>query len=242
MTATSTRADFLNQRQNHGARFTTAIHAFGPPSLNTKSFISGRTSNRDGAILATTQPSAKAISISLRVTRLGPCVPGSSSLKQRRKNRPPALRTDANPSTYFFRSSSEKTWNSPQSITLSKRSDQSLSVVASLTTKATDKPRSAALCLARRIGSSRKSMPVTAQPRPAKNRALSPVPQPASRSAAADLAGYVAKCLLRSANIPGGLTGVGRLESIAVRYGHGCSPMVFGTIFICQMAHTSQSA
>jgi len=42
--------------------------------------------------------------------------------------------------------------------------------------------RSAALRRAAAMGSSRKSKPVTAWPRAAKNRACSPVPQPASRT------------------------------------------------------------
>ena len=50
-----------------------------------------------------------------------------------------------------------------------------------MTRKSTDKPRSAAFFFARLIGSARKSMPVTLWPRLAKKRALSPVPQPASR-------------------------------------------------------------
>ena len=43
------------------------------------------------------------------------------------------------------------------------------------------KPRWAAFCLALAIGSAKKSMAVTCRPRSAKNRAFSPVPQPASR-------------------------------------------------------------
>ena len=42
--------------------------------------------------------------------------------------------------------------------------------------------RSTALRRAAAMGSSRKSKPVTAWPRAAKNRAFSPVPQPASRT------------------------------------------------------------
>src|ERR1019366_2806732 len=84
--------------QRHPAFLTTTNHALGPPSLNEKSFRSGRTSNRDGTILSTAHPSAKASRISFADTLRGPCVSGSSSLKQSRNNRPPGLRTVASPS------------------------------------------------------------------------------------------------------------------------------------------------
>src|SRR5271163_2153021 len=81
---------------------------------------------------------AKASCSSFFDIRRGPCVPGSSSLKQARNTRPLGLRTVARPATYFFRSSSLKTWNRPLSITLSNRSDQSLRVMASLTRNVAD--------------------------------------------------------------------------------------------------------
>ena len=43
---------------------TTTDHAFGPPSLNFKSFMSGRVSNLEGSTDSTIQPSAKASLIS----------------------------------------------------------------------------------------------------------------------------------------------------------------------------------
>ena len=73
--------------------------AFGPPSEKCKSFRSGRTSNRDRSMDSITQPSAKASCNSCLDTRLGPCVPGSSSLKHARNSRPPGLRTVASAST-----------------------------------------------------------------------------------------------------------------------------------------------
>jgi len=56
-----------------------------------------------------------------------------------------------------------------------------MSFRASLNRNWTMRLRSAALRRAAAMGSSRKSKPVTAWPRAAKNRACSPVPQPASR-------------------------------------------------------------
>jgi hypothetical protein len=67
----------------------------------------------------------------------------------------------------------EKTWNNPLSIKLSKTSGSSLRARVSMTKKVDDKPRSTAFRFARWIGSSGKSIPLTAQPRPAKKRAFS---------------------------------------------------------------------
>src|SRR5262245_21747122 len=53
----------------------TTNHAFGPPSLNVKSFRPGRTSNRVGSMHSITQPWENASSISLRRTRRGPWSP-----------------------------------------------------------------------------------------------------------------------------------------------------------------------
>jgi len=97
---------------------TTTNHALGPPSLKLKSFKSCRTSNRVGSMLSTAHPSAKASRISFSDNRLGPWSPGSWSLIQSRKSRPPGLRTDASPSTYRRRSSSLKT--APATATRSK--------------------------------------------------------------------------------------------------------------------------
>jgi hypothetical protein len=107
--------------------------------------------------------------------RLGPWAPGSSSLKHSKNNRPPGFTTVASPLTQRRRSSSLKTWNNPESITVSNRSDQSLSVKASMTRKVAVTPRSAAFFFALVIGSARESMPVTFWPRLAKKRAFSPV-------------------------------------------------------------------
>ena len=48
----------------HSTLRTTTNHAFGPPSLKLGSVGSGRTSYRDGSMLSTTHPAAKASSIS----------------------------------------------------------------------------------------------------------------------------------------------------------------------------------
>ena len=88
-----------------------------------------------------------------------------------------------------------------------------------MTKKVADSPRSVAFLLALVIGSSRKSIPVTLWPRPAKKRAFSPVPQPASRIDPGDLVGHVEKRLLRPADVPGRLAGVDVLEGVAVGYG-----------------------
>src|SRR6266704_1408550 len=53
------RPNDSRKRPPHPTLLTTTNHAFGPPSLNVKSFKSGRTSNRDGSIRSTAQPSAK---------------------------------------------------------------------------------------------------------------------------------------------------------------------------------------
>ena len=74
----------------------------------------------------------------------GPCVPGSSSLKHSSNSRPPGSVTWVSPATYRTRSSSEKTWNRPLSITVANRLSQSPSVIASFTWNSTVKPRSAA--------------------------------------------------------------------------------------------------
>src|ERR1035438_8898830 len=58
--------------QRHPALLTTTIHAFGPPTLKVKSFRSSHTSNRDGTILSTAHPSAKASRISFADTLRGP--------------------------------------------------------------------------------------------------------------------------------------------------------------------------
>ena len=77
----------------------TANHAIGPPSLKVKSMRSGRTSNLDGSMDSTLQPSAKAACSSFFVTRLGSCVPGSSSLKHSRNSRLPGFRIASSLST-----------------------------------------------------------------------------------------------------------------------------------------------
>ena len=88
-----------HQHAHQSRRTTTTNHAFGPPSLKVMSFKSGRTSYLAGSMDSMAQPAAKASCSSLFDTRLGPCVPGSSSLKQSRNNRPPGFRTVASPST-----------------------------------------------------------------------------------------------------------------------------------------------
>src|ERR1051325_5850199 len=98
---------FFPAMTNHEAHRITLNHACGPPSENVKSLRFGITSNRTGVMDSITQPSAKASCNSFLDTRRGPCVPGSSSLKHIRNNLPPDFRTDARPSTYFLRSSSE---------------------------------------------------------------------------------------------------------------------------------------
>ena len=50
----------------------TENHAFGPPSLNERSFMSGRTSNLTAWISSTSQPFAKDSRSSRSETRLGP--------------------------------------------------------------------------------------------------------------------------------------------------------------------------
>ena len=85
-----------------------------------------------------------------------------------------------------------------------------------MTKKLADSPRSVALRLALVIGSSRKSMPVTLWPRLAKKRAFSPVPQPSVEDGAGDPVGHVEERLLRPADVPGRLPGVGGLERAAV--------------------------
>ena len=93
----------------------------------------------------------------------------------------PGFSTEASPSTYRRRSSSLKTWNSPESMAESKTSGSSFRARASMTKNVAVSPRSVAFCLAKLIGSARKSMPVTLWPRLAKKRAFSPVPHPESR-------------------------------------------------------------
>ena len=88
-----------SRRLGQPSRRITENHAFGPPSLNEMSFRSGRTSNLAARISSTAQPSAKASRSSRSETRLGPWVPGSSSLKHSRKSRPPGLVTWASPAT-----------------------------------------------------------------------------------------------------------------------------------------------
>ena len=61
---------------SHTDRRALANHAFGPPSLKTRSFRSRRTSYRDGSMDSTCQPTANALPISCRDMRRGPCVPG----------------------------------------------------------------------------------------------------------------------------------------------------------------------
>lgn len=97
--------------------FATTNHSFGPPSWKLLSFGSARTSYCDGSMDSITQPSAEASSIFFRLARRGPWSPGSESEKHSRNNRPPGFSTECSPSTYRRRSSSEKTWNRPESIT-----------------------------------------------------------------------------------------------------------------------------
>src|SRR5262249_34132 len=78
---------------------TTTNHAFGPPSENSKPFRAGRTSNVDGPMDWMTGAVGKGSCSSFFDTRLGPCSPGSSSLKQPRNSRPPDFSTVASPST-----------------------------------------------------------------------------------------------------------------------------------------------
>src|SRR5262249_52714299 len=86
-------------RKPHHPRRITANHAFGPPSLKLNSLKSGRTSAPVGSMDSMPQPSAKASCSSFLDTRLGPCVPGSSSLTHIRNSRPPGFSTAATPST-----------------------------------------------------------------------------------------------------------------------------------------------
>ena len=69
------------------------------PSLKVMSFRSGRTSTCIGSMDSMLQRSAKAACSSFFDTRLGPCSPGSSSLKHIRNRRPPGFNTVASPST-----------------------------------------------------------------------------------------------------------------------------------------------
>ena len=71
----------LPRRCGQPSRRITENHAFGPPSLNVTPSRSGRTSNLAGRISSIAQPSANASRSSRWETRLGPWVPGSSSLK-----------------------------------------------------------------------------------------------------------------------------------------------------------------
>ena len=83
----------------HFTFFATTNHAFGPPSLKVKSFRSCRTSALVASMDSMLQPWAKAACSSFFDTRLGPCSPGSSSLKHIMNSRPPGFRTVASPST-----------------------------------------------------------------------------------------------------------------------------------------------
>ena len=86
----------LHSEDHYSASLSTTInHAFGPPSLKLTSLGSGRISYLERSMLWITQPSAKVSRISFLDTRRGPCVPGSSSLKQSKYNRPPGMSTEA---------------------------------------------------------------------------------------------------------------------------------------------------
>src|SRR5262249_34959027 len=111
----------------------TANHIFGPPSENLTFVNLGFSSAWHCWMDSISQPSAKMSCKSSRDKRRGPSVPGSSSLKHIRKSWPPCSSTWYSPSTYRRRSSSEKTWKRPQSITLAKSSSQSPRVNASFT-------------------------------------------------------------------------------------------------------------
>src|SRR5215469_10628610 len=75
--------------------------------------------------------------------------------------------------------------------------------------------RSRALRRAAAMGSSRKSKPVTAWPRAAKNRACSPVPQPASRTEPTTLSASLER-RLGLADVPGRAAGVRAAKVFAV--------------------------
>ena len=64
-------------------------------------------------------------------------MPGSSSLKHSSYSRPPGAVTWVSPEMYRMRSSSDKTWNRPLSITVANRWSQSPSVKASFTWNST---------------------------------------------------------------------------------------------------------
>src|SRR6266566_4450167 len=115
-----------------------------------------------------------------------------------------------------MRCASEKTRNRPESSTLSKRSVHSWSFRASLTRNLTMRLRSAALRRAAAMGSSRKSKPVTAWPRAAKNRACSHGATARLENRADDLFGGGLKRRLGLADVPGRAAGVGAAKGFAV--------------------------
>src|SRR5512136_1071983 len=127
-------------------------------------------------------PFRKLSCISFWVTLLGPYPAGSSSLKQSMKYFPDGDRTDARLSTKTGRSSSDRVWNSPESVAVSNFLLSLLSSRAFRTRNCTWSPLVAAFSFAFSIASGEESMPHTSYPSSAKKRACSPVPHPMSRT------------------------------------------------------------
>src|SRR5512132_18435 len=126
-----------------------------------------------GSMASTRHPPAKAALSSSRVTRRGPRRPGWRSLKHSRYRRPPSRVAAA-------RSSSSRTWNRPESSTVSNRSSRAARSRAFQTRKRAASPRSAALAWAAAMAAAATSTPVASSPSLAASRACSPLPQPAS--------------------------------------------------------------
>ena len=173
--------------------------------------------NLSGRNVSTSQPSANASTSSCRDTRRGPCDPGSSSLKHIRYNRPPARAHApvlAHAPPVFVRKHVKQS-AIDHTLQTARRSRKASAHPAPGT--GLRDPRSAAFARARRIASSKKSMPVTFSPRAAKEQRSIPGPTPRIQERPGHLVGNARNRRLRPANIPRRLARISTRKPFTIR-------------------------